>query len=130
MPLRVCLASQTPPVRFLAGLEELAGRYPELGNPADLAELQPGVDFQWTTGGVPVMLRDLLRTARARGAWKEASWVALNPTAPPEVRMDGTRLHSVHLPPRDLQGYAQAKEKMWNEVHGLGRARISASEFA
>lgn len=118
-PLRVCLASQTPPAKFRNAPGELAERYPDLAQPLDLRLLQAGVDYDWTTGGVPIMLRQLLAQARGLGLWKDASWVALNPTAPPEYLVEGTVVRSVGLEPERLQGYAACKEKMWAEVHGL-----------
>ncbi|HEV8360069.1 MAG TPA: glycosyltransferase family 4 protein [Candidatus Thermoplasmatota archaeon] len=118
-PLRVCLASQTPPAKFRGNPAELAERYPDLAQVPDLRELQEGVDYDWTTGGVPVMLRQLLASGQALGLWGEASWVALNPTAPPEYKLSGTRVRSVSLEPARLRAYASCKEKMWAEIHGL-----------
>jgi glycosyltransferase involved in cell wall biosynthesis len=118
-PLRVALASQTPPVKFRNNQADLAERYPEEPHPLDVAHLQEGVDFDWTTGGVPVMLRQLLAQNRTHGPWSEAAWVALNPTAPREYVVEGTLVRSVSLEPDRLVGYATCKEKMWAEIHRL-----------
>ena len=130
-PLRVALASQTPPVKFRNNQADLAERYPEEPHPLDVAHLQEGVDFDWTTGGVPVMLRQLLAQNRAQGPWNEASWVALNPTAPREYLVEGTLVRSVSLAPEQLQLYAACKEKMWAEIHRLPLpgGPIQPSEF-
>lgn len=118
-PVRVCLASQTPPVKFRSTPTELAERFPELAEPLDLEQLQEGVDYDWTAGGVPVMLRQLLASVGDLGLWEAATWVALNPTAPREYVMRGTRVRSVGLEPGLLQGYASCKEKIWAEIHRL-----------
>lgn len=118
-PLRICMASQTPPVKFRAGSSGLAERYPGHPRPLDVATLQEGVDFEWTTGGVPVMLRQLLAYTRPAGLWGGTTWVSLNPTAPPEYIVSGARARSVSLEPERLEAYASCKEKMWAEIHGL-----------
>lgn len=118
-PLRVALASQTPPAKFRGTPTDLAERYPGATEPHDVAHLQAGVDYDWTTGGVPIMLRQLLAQARTLGYWTDATWVALNPTAPREYVVEGTRVRSVSLEPQALQRYAACKEKMWAEMHRL-----------
>ncbi|MHB8606171.1 MAG: glycosyltransferase family 4 protein [Thermoplasmatota archaeon] len=127
---RVALASQTPPVRFRVTSMELAERYPDLAWPLDVGALVEGEDFVWTTGGVPIMLRQLLAASRELGAWSETSWVNLNPAAPREYTLDATRIRSVSLEAERLRRYGVAKEKMWSELHGLAHnATPSAAEF-
>lgn len=118
-PLRVCLASQTPPMKFLTTQADLVEKYPDAGQPLDAASLQQGVDCMVSSGGVSRMLRHLLRKALSMGLWKDVRWVSLNPTAPPEYLLEGARMHSVSLDPAVLQAYAMCKEKMWAEIHGL-----------
>jgi len=38
---------------------------------------------------------------------------------PREAVIDGVMLHNVRLPTERLRGYRQAKEVMWNVLHGL-----------
>ncbi|HVL86926.1 MAG TPA: glycosyltransferase family 4 protein [Candidatus Thermoplasmatota archaeon] len=130
MDLRVCLASQTPPVRFRAAAPELVERYPDLTEPFSIHDLVEGEDFEWTSGGVPVMLRQLLATAQGRKLWRASGWVALNPTAPREFLLDGTPIRSVTLETPTLAAYAACKEKMWAEIHRMPRAPITPTEFA
>lgn len=129
--LRVALASQTPPVKFRSTPTDLEERYPGHPDPLDVASLQEGVDFDWTTGGVPVMLRQLLAWNKHHGFWRDATWTALNPTAPREYLVEGIPVRSVSLEPSALQGYASCKEKMWAEIHRLPLpgGPITAPEF-
>jgi glycosyltransferase involved in cell wall biosynthesis len=94
--------------------------------------LQEGVDFDWTAGGVPVMLRQLLRQSVQLGLWGSSAWVALNPTAPEAYVVEGTPVRSVSLDPEPLHRYATCKEKMWAEIHRLPLpgGPITPEEFA
>lgn len=127
-PLRVALASQTPPVRF----RQHAGHATGPGDaPVDLRDLREGVDYDWTVGGVSLMLRQLLAKTQELKLWTASMWVALNPLGPREMVMDGARTRSVMLDPAELRAYASCKEKLWAEIHGFAPpgGPITPAEF-
>ena len=75
--IRVCINSQTPPLRPLRG----AGRSGTLW--------RSGVDYEPNVGGVVPMMRALLRASVGRWIAPHPRWVALGgPGLPPLVRTD------------------------------------------
>jgi glycosyltransferase involved in cell wall biosynthesis len=128
-PLRVSLASQTPPVRFMLDFHDLAQLDPELGDPVDLGLLREGVDYKGSAGGVPIMLRAMLPLVMREGKWRDPVWVSLNPSGPPRYILDGIRVHSVALDPAASRLYGQGKERIWSAIHGLDNAPMTPDEF-
>src|SRR2546428_11408661 len=127
--LRVCVNSQTSFVKFLLSYTELIEKYESLTLPVKLESLEPEVDYQYSPGGVTAMLFPLLRRMQAKSIIREPIWVSLGSNAPEEVTVDHIRLNHVQLPEYDLQRYANFKESIWNEIHGLGRFQIRPEEY-
>ncbi len=112
----ICINSQTPLVQFLPnGAGESRGR----GSTVDLKDLTEGVDYRISPGGVTRMLLPLVRALVDRGVVSEAHWVALNPDAPPTVRLAGMTLHNVHLEGDRLASYRKVKDALWGAIHGM-----------
>lgn len=115
--VNVCINSQTPLLQFISPADGSHG--PVWGEVANLAELEEGVDYRFSPGGVTRMVYPLVRRLRARGILDDTHWVSLNPVGPREVRTDGLTLHNVALDARRMGGYGKTKETIWSTVHGL-----------
>lgn len=126
--VRVCLASQTPPVRFLLDSHELAERGLHDGEVPDLAQFREGADYVTSAGGVPVMLRAVLPRLLQAGRWRDPTWIALNTSGPERFTCDGVEVTSVTMEPAVARQYGMGKEKMWSAVHQLGQERITPPE--
>jgi glycosyltransferase involved in cell wall biosynthesis len=122
------LASQTPPVRFLAESYELAQQF-GIGETPELGQLREGVDYVRSAGGVPVMLRAVLPLLEREGRWRDPVWVALHPSGPERYIADGIEVHSVSLNPHVAQRYGAGKEKIWAQIHHYGTEQPTAAEF-
>ncbi len=127
--LRICVNSQTPFVKFNLSYKELVEKYKSLGNPVRLDELERGVDYQYTPGGVTAMLFPLLNRMHSQGIIQDPIWVSLAANAPEEVDVDHIRLFHVQLPDNDVERYANFKESIWNEIHGIGNFVIKPEEY-
>ncbi|MEM2226117.1 MAG: glycosyltransferase family 4 protein [Candidatus Bathyarchaeia archaeon] len=128
-PLRICVNSQTPLIRFNLTPEELARRYGKTSAPLDLGCLAEGRDYQFTPGGVTRMVFPLLKRMLGEGILEEAHWVSLNPTGPAEVRADGIALHHVSLAGDRMRGYGHVKEAIWRIIHGMPLDLGSAAQI-
>jgi glycosyltransferase involved in cell wall biosynthesis len=113
----VCINSQTPLLQFLSPSDGSPG--PGWGDTANLAELEEGVDYRFSPGGVTRMVYPLVRRLLARGILDKTHWVSLNTVGPRVVRTDGLTLHNVALGPQRMGGYGKTKEAIWLTVHGL-----------
>jgi glycosyltransferase involved in cell wall biosynthesis len=122
----ICINSQTPLIQFLPGAD---GALPEPSATVSLADLEQGVDYRVSPGGVTRMLLPLVRALIERGVVSEVHWVALNPGAPPVVRMPGVTLHNVHLEGDRLTSYRKVKDAMWGAIHGLAPGPESGDLF-
>jgi glycosyltransferase involved in cell wall biosynthesis len=114
--LSICINTQTPLVQFLGPPEgatmNLAGR--DLSN---LATLREGVDYRFSPGGVTRMVYPLVRRLLKRRVLREAHWVALNPHAPPIVRLGALTLENVTIDSDRMAGYGKVKEAIWGRIH-------------
>jgi glycosyltransferase involved in cell wall biosynthesis len=115
--VNVCFNSQTPLLQFVAPSGR--ARTHGWGATANLAELEEGVDYRFSPGGVTRMVYPLVRRLLAKGVLEESHWVSLNPVGPRVVRTDGLTLHNVALGPQRMGGYGKTKEAIWSTVHGL-----------
>lgn len=107
--IRLCIASQTPPVLPL----------PE-ATPAPGQVWRLGVDYVPQVGGVVPMMRALVRNASGRWLAPNPSWVALgNARLPMEFRTDeGYSVETLRLGPTPLERYVEFKEAVWRSFHG------------
>ena len=121
-PLSICINSQTPLVQFLRPAEGhvLDGAQRD---GADLTTLQEGVDYRFSPGGVTRMVYPLVRRLIKDGVLEEAHWIALNPKAPPTVRMGAMTLHNVTIDSEKMAGYGEVKEAIWGRIHDLEPAQ-------
>jgi glycosyltransferase involved in cell wall biosynthesis len=125
--LNVCINSQTPLLQFLSQPDGPRG--PGWGETADLTELEEGVDYRFSPGGVTRMVYPLIRRLLAQGVLKHAHWVSLNPVGPRVVRTDGLTLDNVALGRDRMGGYGKTKEAIWSTVHGLEAPESSEDLF-
>ena len=88
----------------------------------DLASLREGVDYRYSPGGVTRMVYPLVRRLLKNKILSEAHWVALNPHAPPTVRLGGMTLHNVTLEEERMAGYGKVKEAIWGRIHEVDAA--------
>lgn len=128
--MKLCLSSQTPLVRFKLSYDELIEKYGDLPDPVPLSSLEEGYDYDFAPGGVPKMVYPLMREMISAGMIERADWVSLSPDAPPLVSADKVMIHNISMSASELSAYSKFKEKMWNDVHNLGRIDIGAKEFA
>ncbi|MEM2900074.1 MAG: glycosyltransferase family 4 protein [Thermoplasmata archaeon] len=129
MAWRLCVNSQTPPIRFLISAEESIKRF---GNaPVSISSLVEGKDYIPSPGGVTRMVYPLLQHMRKENLIREPQWVALNPNGPEEVILDGgIVLHNVRLKKEVLSSYGRFKEAIWRIVHGLKLSTVTTEDFA
>ena len=106
--LSICINTQTPLVQFL-------GTNPGTSAPGspradlDLAALTEGRDYRYSPGGVTRMVYPLVRRLIHEGVLREAHWVALNPHAPPTVRLNDLTLHTVSIAGDRMAGYGTVR---------------------
>jgi glycosyltransferase involved in cell wall biosynthesis len=109
--LRVCLNTQTPPIRPL---------HPDA--PPGSARWKLGVDYEPNVGGVIPMTRALLKTGLGRWIAPDPRWVAMGgPGFPATATIDeGYTFESVAIPEEVRAGYARFKAGVWRSFHGPG----------
>jgi glycosyltransferase involved in cell wall biosynthesis len=122
MAIRVCINSQTPPIRPLAR--------PGEGSEAPTV-WRHGVDYTFPAGGLVPMMRALLHSGLS-GGWiaRDPTWVALGaPGIPRRVVLDeGFTVETVELEARDRAGYTRFKEAIWRSFHGPRGFRPSLND--
>ncbi|MHB8567017.1 MAG: glycosyltransferase family 4 protein [Nitrososphaerales archaeon] len=116
-------------MKFNLPYKELVEKHGSLDGPVRLEQLEAGKDYQYTPGGVTAMLFPLLNRMRDQNIIQDPIWVSLASNAPAEVDVDHIRLFHVQLPEQDIQRYANFKESIWNEIHGIGRFEIKPEEY-
>ncbi len=127
-PLDICVNTQTPLLLFpqAESPDSVPVRPPDSQL---LSQLEEGVDYRFSPGGVTRMVYPLLRRLHRDKLLGEAHWVSLNPYAPREVRLEDLTLHNVALPPERLAAYGNVKETIWGTVHGLRQEDGSGNLF-
>ena len=107
--IRVCINSQTPPVRGLPGAPRRGQVRWELGR-----------HYTPQIGGVVPMMRALLRSGMGHWMKPDPLWVALGSAdLPKEVRTsEGYTVATVDLPANARAGYGRFKESLWRSFHG------------
>ncbi len=116
--LSICINTQTPLVQFLRppGGQRLDSAARDV---TDLATLREGVDYRYSPGGVTRMVYPLVRRLLKNNVLSDAHWVALNPHAPPTVRMGHLTLHNVEIESERMAGYGKVKEAIWGRIHEI-----------
>lgn len=125
---RLCINTQTPPVRFKISYQELIEKYYS-GSSISLKQLTEGVDYDFTPGGVTAMIYPVVKRMTELKIIDKPAWVSLGPGAPEKVDIDSAFLYNIWLDREQLAHYANFKEGIWNEMHGLGRLSFDAEEY-
>jgi glycosyltransferase involved in cell wall biosynthesis len=120
-PLKICVNTQTPLLRFNTSNQELMRKLKISKEPIEIGSMTEGSDFEYSPGGVTRMVLPLLRHMIANNFASDAHWVCLNPGAPKTVTMEGITFHHVDLMRERRAGYGGAKEIIWRAFHGLSR---------
>ncbi len=129
MSWRLCLNSQTPPVRFLMSAEEAAMKF-QYARQVPISSMEEGKDYVVSPGGVTRMVYPLLQHMRRLDLIRTPQWVALNPNGPEEVLLDeNIVLHNIRLRKEALSSYGRFKEAIWRIVHGLKLSTITTEDF-
>lgn len=107
--IRLCINSQTPPLRPIPG-----------HTPPRSGRWELGTDYVANVGGVIPMMRALLR--RASGNWiaPNPRWVSLGgPGLPEELETsEGYVVETIGVDAATLAGYTRFKEAIWRSFHG------------
>lgn len=122
-PLDILINTQTPLVQFVPPSAEVPGGRAAPAADVELANLREGIDYRFSPGGVTRMVYPLVRHLLEAKIVHEARWVALNPNAPPVVRLPGMTLHSVALDPEQMAAYGRVKEALWSRFHEIDGER-------
>lgn len=118
--MRLCINSQSPPVRFKLTFDELLEKYGSLRDPVDVADLEAGVDYEFTPGGVTAMVYPLVTRLLSSGYLSGATWVSLGVNYPPHIRVGKVSVSHVEVPEEVLADYTAFKEGLWSQLHGMG----------
>ncbi len=129
MPIRICINSQTPFLRFKLSYSELVEKYGVLDDPLDIRMLDEGVDYDFSPGGVTAMVYPLIKNLVNEGYVSDAYWVSLGVDYPANVKVDGIHVAHIELEDRYRRDYASFKERLWAEIHGLGQHDFPIAEY-
>jgi len=120
MGIRLCLNTQTPPIR-------------PVGDPSDRTRpvWRLHEEYEPNLGGVVPMMRALIQSGRDAGLSGEPTWVALGGAGLPDrVRTnEGYTLETFDLPPETRRRYARFKETVWRSFHGPRGFRPSLADY-
>ncbi len=127
--MKICVASQTPILRFKLSYNDLLEKYGELPDPLDIQSLEEGIDYEFTPGGVTNMLYPSVKTMMEEGFLEKVVWVSLGVNYPPRLSMGNLTISHVEVDERVLRNYTGFKEGLWSEIHGAGRSKFTQEEF-
>jgi glycosyltransferase involved in cell wall biosynthesis len=117
--LRACVNSQTPFIKFNLTYSELLDKYGSLPDPVDLNDLEEGVDYDLSPGGVTAMIYPLLKKMLTQHTLSKVNWVSLGVKYPPKVRVGDILVSHLEIPDSVLRSYTVFKENLWSQIHGL-----------
>lgn len=117
--MRACISSQTPFVRFKLTYNELIDKYGSLPHPVAIEELEEGIDYDYSPGGVTAMVYPLVKRMMSQKYLSKVIWVSLGVNYPPRVKMGGILVEHVEVPDNVLRDYTVFKENLWSQIHGL-----------
>ncbi|MEM0128495.1 MAG: glycosyltransferase family 4 protein [Thermoplasmatales archaeon] len=127
--MKICVNSQTPVVRFKLSYENLLEKYGTLSDPLNVKELEEGVDYEFTPGGVTNMIFPSVKKMIQNGSISNAVWVALGVNSPPNVIVDDILISHVEIEENVLREYTWFKENLWNEIHGISNGKFTTDGF-
>ena len=125
--IKICINTQTPLVRFKRPFDDRL--YSSMKGQEKLSEFREGIDYDFTPGGVTNMLRPIVKRMVDHKLIDKPAWVSLGPGSPERNESDIARMYNVSLAPEQLSLYANFKEGIWDEIHGLGRLSFKAEEY-
>ena len=125
----MCVNTQTPFLKFRLSYSELLEKYRLRSEPVDVAQLKQGEDFDATPGGVTSMVYPILMRMQDSGMLGSVRWISLAPNAPSVAKFRGIEFRNIWLEPTRLAKYANFKEGIWNEIHGMGSLNFVPSEY-
>ncbi|MDA4121530.1 MAG: glycosyltransferase family 4 protein [Thaumarchaeota archaeon] len=117
--MRICVNSQTPFVRFKLNLNDLLDKYGPLPDPVDIKDLEEGVDYDYTPGGVTAMVYPLVKNMMSRKIASKVTWVSLGVNYPPRVQIGDILVSHIQIPEDVLLDYTAFKENLWLWIHGF-----------
>lgn len=126
---KLCINTQTPLVRFKVPFQEILEKYPQELESVKLSEFAEGIEYDYSPGGVTTMLRPAVRQMIDQQIIEKPVWVSLGPGSPERIDADIANLYNVWLDREQLSLYANFKEGIWNEIHGLGTLSFKAEEY-
>ncbi|MFI5421330.1 MAG: glycosyltransferase family 1 protein, partial [Nitrososphaerales archaeon] len=103
---------------------ELIEKYGALSDPLDISELDQGVDYDFSPGGVTAMVYPLLKRMLSLKYLSGATWVSLGVQYPPRVKAGNILVTHVEIPEKVLGEYTSFKENLWSQIHGLPGGNI------
>ena len=127
--MKICINTQTPPLRFKLSYTELLDKYGTLEDPLDVRTLEQGVDYDYSPGGVTSMVLPLLASLSKSKFSKDPAWISLGVNYPPRVRLDDITISHVELDEDHLRAYASFKDSFWFLIHGLGERKFTKEEY-
>ncbi len=127
--MKICINTQTPPLRFKLSYTELLEKYGALDDPLDVQTLEEGVDYDYTPGGVTAMVLPLLANLSKSKFSKDPAWISLGVNYPPRVKLNDVMISHVELDEGHLRKYASFKDSFWFLIHGLGKREFSKEEY-
>lgn len=127
--MKICINTQTPPVRFKLSYTELLEKYGSLEDPLDIRSLDKGVDYDYTPGGVVAMVIPLLSNLSKSNFSRDPAWISLGVNYPPRVRLGDILVSHVELDEEHLRSYSSFKEAFWSLIHGLAERPFSREEY-
>lgn len=118
--IRLCITSQTPPIRALPGATRGAR-----------ASWRAGVDYVPNVGGVVPMMRAFLNETVGTWVAPHPRWIALGePGLPRSLETDdGYVLETLRLPDATAQAYGRFKESIWTSFHTPFEYRFPISDY-
>jgi len=127
--MRVCINSQTPFIKFKLSYEDLLRKYGSIPYPIDIEQLVEGEDYEYSPGGVTAMIYPLLERMKTLGIIDKVTWVSAGVNYPKIVFAKGIEVHHVQMNESTMRKYAEFKEKLWLEVHGVAPGNFNSEEY-
>ena len=127
--MKICINTQTPPLRFKLSYTELLDKYGTLDDPLDVRTLEEGVDYDYSPGGVTAMVLPLLANLSKSKFSKDPVWISLGVNYPPRVKLNDVTISHVELDEDHLREYASFKDSFWFLIHGLGERQFTKEEY-
>lgn len=127
--LKICINTQTPPVRFMLSEPELTRKYGKLEDPLRLSKLVRGVDYDYSPGGVTASVPSLVERMMSDGFIRDPVWISLGINYPSRALLGRMTISHLELDVKGLKEYSTFKETLWQLIHGLGDAKFSSGEY-